>query len=65
MVYAEYVRLVLVMLSLNTFYYFWHLNWFNITIIASTATFAACVIFFTYSYFTTVARKDIAMVENN
>jgi hypothetical protein len=49
-VYAEYARLVLVMVSLNTFYYFWFLGWFNFTIIASSIGFAACVAFFTYSY---------------
>jgi alkylglycerol monooxygenase len=63
MVYAEYVRLVLVMLSLNTFYYFWHLNWFNITIIASSVTFAGCLIFFSYSYFATIG-KEVAVQKN-
>lgn len=57
MVYAEYARLVLVMLALNSFYYFWHLNWFNITIIASSVLFVACVAFFTYSYIITVSKK--------
>ncbi len=51
-VYAEYVRLVLIMISLNTFYYFWHLNWFYFTVIASSVAFAGCVIFFSYSYVT-------------
>jgi hypothetical protein len=63
MVYAEYARLVLVMIGLNTFYYFWHLNWFNITVIASSVVFAGCIIFFTYSYLTTT-RKEVAMVKN-
>ena len=65
MVYAEYARLVLVMVSLNTFYYFWHMSWFNFTIIASSITFAACVIFFTYSYFTTAAQQEMAVVKSN
>ncbi|MES2620584.1 MAG: sterol desaturase family protein [Bacteroidota bacterium] len=65
MVYAEYARLVLVMLSLNTFYYFWHLNWFNITIIASSISFLACLVFFTYSYLTTITQKEPAVVESN
>ncbi len=57
MVYAEYIRLVLVMLSLNTFYYFWHLNWFSITIVTSSVAFASCVIFFTYSYLSLLNKK--------
>ncbi len=58
MVFAEYVRLVLVMLALNTFYYFWHLSWFNITIVASSVLFLICVVFFTYSY---IANKKTAI----
>jgi sterol desaturase/sphingolipid hydroxylase (fatty acid hydroxylase superfamily) len=49
-VYAEYARLALVMVCLNTFYYFWHLNWFTFTIIVSSVGFTACVAFFTYSF---------------
>jgi hypothetical protein len=49
-VYAEYARLALVMLALNTFYYFWYINWFNVTIIVSSIAFVGCIAFFTYSY---------------
>ncbi len=48
--YAEYTRLALVMLSLNTFYYFWHLSWFNVTLVLSIIAFLGCVALFTYSY---------------
>jgi len=58
-VYAEYARLALVMVCLNTFYYFWYLNWFNFTIIVSSVAFTACVTFFTYSFI--VARKKQAL----
>ena len=51
-IFAEYVRLVLVMVSLNTFYYYWFINWFNFTMVVSSIGFAACVVFFTYSYIT-------------
>lgn len=50
-VYAEYVRLILVMVSLNTFYYFWHVNWFMVMAIASAIAFAGFVALFTYSHF--------------
>lgn len=53
---AEYARLALVMISLNTFYYFWHINWFNIMMVTSAIIFVGCVSFFTYSYL--VTRKQ-------
>ena len=56
--YAEYVRLALVMVSLNTFYYFWHLNWFNATIIISSILFVGCVAFFSYSWYTLFMEKQ-------
>ncbi|MDB5284771.1 MAG: Sterol desaturase [Bacteroidota bacterium] len=64
-VYAEYARLVLVMLSLNTFYYFWYLNWFNATIILSSVLFAGCIIFFTWSYLHREPAKTLQPVSNN
>jgi len=56
-IFAEYTRLVLVMIGLNTFYYFWFINWFNFTIVASSIAFVACVAFFTYSYLTSGFRS--------
>lgn len=47
---AEYARLVLVMVALNTFYYFWYLHWFNFTVVVSSIAFVGCVAFFTYCY---------------
>ena len=61
-VYAEYARLVLVMICLNSFYYFWHLSWFNFTIIVSSVAFAACVIYFTWSYFTGKQKQALQSV---
>lgn len=53
MLYAEYVRLALVVVALNTFYYFWYINWFNVMMISSVALFIASVIFFAYSNYLT------------
>lgn len=61
-VYAEYARLILVMIALNTFYYFWHLSWFNFTIIVSSVAFAGCLIFFTWSYFTGREKEELQTV---
>lgn len=60
MIYAEYVRLVLVMLALNSFYYFWYINWFNFVIGVSATLFVACVIFFTYSNITSQRQLNSA-----
>jgi len=58
-IFAEYARLVLVMISLNTFYYFWFTGWFNFTIIVSSIGFATCVAFFTYSYLNSRALTTV------
>ena len=55
---AEYARLALVMVSLNTFYYFWYINWFNVMMITSAIIFVAFIAFFTYSYIIT-SRKQV------
>jgi hypothetical protein len=60
MIYAEYARLVLVMLALNTFYYFWYINWFNIVVGISAVMFVACVIFFTYSYINSRTTEQLS-----
>jgi len=60
---AEYARLVLVMLSLNTFYYFWYINWFNAVMAVSAALFVGCVVFFTYSYIVTRKQAQPVVVE--
>lgn len=52
-IYAEYARLVLAMVSLNTFYYFWHLNWFTVVLVVSAVIFAGFVGLLTYSYINT------------
>ena len=59
---AEYARLALVMVSLNTFYYFWYINWFNVMMITSAIIFVAFVAFFTYSYIIT-SRKMYATIK--
>lgn len=57
--YAEYARLLLVAVSLNTFYYFWYINWFNIMIIASVASCIAFIAFYTYSIISKNSLKEI------
>jgi len=49
-IYAEYIRLLLVMLSLNTFYYYWYINWFSVMLIASAIGFAISMAWFTISW---------------
>lgn len=51
LVYVEFARLALIMVALNTFYYFWHVNWLNVTIAVSAILFVGSVAFFIYSYF--------------
>ncbi len=62
-IYAEYVRLVLAMISLNTFYYFWYINWFNVMAIVSAVSFIGFVVFFTYSYLNLSKRKETVSAE--
>jgi sterol desaturase/sphingolipid hydroxylase (fatty acid hydroxylase superfamily) len=59
MVYAEYARLVLVLVSFNTFYYFWYINWFNVVVLSSSFAFIGCVIFFTYSWLNSSLRQQL------
>jgi alkylglycerol monooxygenase len=61
-IYAEYARLVLAMVSLNTFYYFWHLNWFTVVLVVSAIIFAGFVGLLTYSYINTTKAQP-AMAE--
>jgi alkylglycerol monooxygenase len=58
-IYAEYTRLVLAMVSLNTFYYFWHLNWFTVVLVASAIVFVGCVGLLTYSYFNSTKAEPV------
>lgn len=66
-VYAEYARLILVMLALNTFYYFWYINWFHVTAVVSAILFVGCVIFFTVSYIKSTPQwsEELLKSENN
>jgi hypothetical protein len=43
---AEYARLLLVVFALNTFYYFWHIDWFSIMFGASLFFFVVFVVWF-------------------
>ena len=47
---AEYVRLALVLVSLNTFYYFWFLDWFSIMIATSLFLGMLSMIYFTRTW---------------
>ena len=48
-VYAEYVRLFLAVASLNSFYYYWYINWFNVMLVSSGIGLGICLIWFTLS----------------
>ena len=47
---AEYIRLLLVIFSLNTFYYYWYLDWFLVMLIASLPVYIFCNLWFTFSW---------------
>ncbi|MBL4752854.1 MAG: hypothetical protein JKY52_04515, partial [Flavobacteriales bacterium] len=46
---AEYIRLALVLVTLNTLYYFWYQDWFTVMLIASSAAFILFNAWFTFS----------------
>jgi sterol desaturase/sphingolipid hydroxylase (fatty acid hydroxylase superfamily) len=62
-IYAEYIRLVLAMISLNTFYYIWYINWFNIMVTASAIAFVGFVVLLTYSYINTRKQTQAVLSE--
>lgn len=47
---AEYIRLALILLSLNTFYYIWFLDWFVIMVVSSFVLSTASALFFRWGY---------------
>jgi hypothetical protein len=47
---AEYARLALVAISLNTFYYFQYLDWFSIMMVSSLGALLVFVLWFTISW---------------
>ncbi|TVR82520.1 MAG: sterol desaturase family protein [Chitinophagaceae bacterium] len=47
---AEYLRLGLIVISLNSFYYYWYIDWFAITLGASLAAFAVFFVWITFSW---------------
>ncbi|HRG89929.1 MAG TPA: sterol desaturase family protein [Chitinophagales bacterium] len=63
-VYAEYARLALVMVCLNTFYYFWYINWFNFTIVVSSVGFVAFAAYFTWSYISNRSKPALQHINN-
>lgn len=48
---AEYLRLAVVLFALNTFYYFWHSDWFIIMLVCSFASYLIFNLWFTFSAF--------------
>ena len=46
---AEYVRLVVVLFSLNTYYYFWQEDWFLVMLVCSMASYVCFNCWFTLS----------------
>lgn len=59
---AEYARLVLLLAGLNTFYYFWHVDWFRVMFAVSSVTFIIFVLWFTASL---IMRGDIEKLVSN
>ncbi len=49
-VYAEYGRLLLVALSLTSFYYYWYADWFIIMLIGASIGFLAFNVWFTVGW---------------
>ncbi len=47
--YAEYARLVAIIFTLNTFYYFWYMDWFLVMLVASLIVFVVFNFWFTLS----------------
>lgn len=47
---AEYFRLALVVLSLNTFYWYWYINWFNVMLFTSLIAGITCMIWLAIHY---------------
>jgi len=43
---AEYARLLIVIFALNTFYYYWHIDWFTIMLAASLFFFTVFAVWF-------------------
>ncbi|MCS6935131.1 MAG: sterol desaturase family protein [Chitinophagales bacterium] len=50
-IYAEYARLILAALALNSFYYFWYINWFHVMVAASLVALLMFAAFYTCSIF--------------
>ena len=47
---AEYLRVTAIVLSLNTYYWYWHINWFSVMLGISVAAGITCVIWLTVHY---------------
>lgn len=48
-VYAEYARILLIALSLNTFYYYWYIDWFMVMLVSSVIGSVLLTVWFTVS----------------
>ncbi len=48
--YAEYGRLLLVLASLNSCYYYWYFDWFTVMLVGSGVGFLVFVTWFTYGW---------------
>jgi sterol desaturase/sphingolipid hydroxylase (fatty acid hydroxylase superfamily) len=47
---AEYIRLFVILGALNSYYYFWYIDWLQIMAVASTAAVLASAAYFTWSW---------------
>ncbi len=57
---AEYARLLMVILTLNTFYYYWYIDWFSVMLTSSLIGFVLFGAWFTVSWL--VERRKPALV---
>ncbi|MDX2001077.1 MAG: sterol desaturase family protein [Chitinophagales bacterium] len=49
-VYIEYLRLMLIGISLNSFYYYWYMHWFTVVLVVSCVAFILFALWFTLSW---------------
>lgn len=60
---AEYGRLILVMISLNVFYYTKYINWFDVMIVGSSIALVVFLVLFTYTCAVYVFGKQDSVSE--
>ena len=56
-VWAEIARLLLVLISLNSFYYYWYINWLTIMEVASAGVFIVSIVWLIISMYNDTERE--------